>query len=181
METTRKYSPTPEDFKDSTGRWRTESLFMETNEDEDKYPSPFILADNDKDGHISMRAIYLAANDPTEYTPAMQIFGSLDCWARLTKAPFFQQHLANWRSQLQSQIKSSAVSTITSISKGDSGTNAQLSAAKWLASQSWVGPDLETPRRGRPLKNRDPAEALREGLREEEETDQDFERIIGPT
>ncbi len=178
METTRTYSPTPEDFKDTTGRWRTESLFMETNPDEDKYISIFTLADHDKNDRISMRAIYLAANDPTEYTAAMQIFGSLDCWTRLTTAPFFRPHLANWRAELQNKIKSGAVSTISSIADGTDATNTQLSAAKWLASQSWVGPNLEKPQRGRPVKSHDPAEALREGLREQAETDHDFDRII---
>lgn len=174
--TTRKTPPT-EILKDASGRWRTKSLFMETNEHEDKYPSIFTLEDSDKEGRISMRSIYLSTNDPTEYAAAKAIFGSLDCWNSLCKAPFFKRHLENWRGEMQRRIKSQAVKAITDIAEGGKGTASQLGAAKWIASQEWNGPELVTKQRGRPLKQRDPMEALREGLLDAEETNEDWERL----
>ncbi len=177
--TTRAYSPEPEDFKDGNGRWRTRSLFLETNDDEGKFPSVFTLGLSDKEGRVSMRAIYLEANDPTEYRAAKLIFGSFDCWEKLTKSPFFVPHLEKWRVELQRHIKSEAVHVITNVSYGATTGNAQLSAAKWLASQSWVGPELKAPSRGRPTKEHDPAEALKIGLQNAEEDEKDFKRIFG--
>ena len=177
--TTLDYEPKPEDFKDDTGRWRTKSLFIETNDDEDKYQSIFTLSERDKEGRVSMRSVYLSTNDPTEYVAAMQIFGSLDCWTRLCESPFFQVHLEHWRTEMQRQIKSKAVKIITDISKGGKTTNAQLSAAKWIASQRWVGPEIESIGRGRPTKQLDPVQALREGLANAEEEETDYERIFG--
>lgn len=176
--TTRKYSPTPEDFKDVKGRWRTKSLFVELNTDEIKYPSIFTLEGHDKDGRVSMKAIYMKANDPTEYNAAMVIFGSYDCWENLCKAPFFQVHVNAWRKELTQQIRSQAVETIGFIAAGSKATAAQLSAAKWLASQEWNGQKPKSNKVGRPIKVPDPETALKEGLLSVEEEDEDYARII---
>jgi hypothetical protein len=176
--TTRSYSTEPESFKDDGGRWRTKSLFVETNEDEKKYPSIFTLGDKDKDGRVSMRSIYLECGDPTEYKAAISIFGSLDCWERLCKAPFFKPHLDQWRSELQRKIKSQAVDTISDISIGVSSNATQLSAAKWLAQQEWVGNTPKANKVGRPLQPRDPEQALKEGLLDAEEENDDYNRIF---
>lgn len=176
--TTRSYSPEPDDFKDKMHRWRTKSLFIETNADEVKYPSIFTLADDDKDGRVSMKRVYLKANDPTEYKAAKTIFGSYECWENLCKAPFFKPHLEEWRRELQIKIKSEAVATIGDISAGGKATAAQLGAAKWLATQDWDGNKAAKGQRGRPLKTRDPEEALREGLLNAEEDDEDYKRLF---
>jgi hypothetical protein len=176
--TTLKYSPTANDFKDDVGRWRTKSLFMETNDNETKYPSIFTLHDEDRNGRISMRTIYLSCGDPTEHTAALAILGSFDGWHRLCKAPFFQPYLKSWRAELESQIRSQAVKTIGSIASGAKGTASQLSAAKWLAASEWEVQTRGTVKMGRPPKTRDPIAALREGLIDAEEDNEDYERII---
>ena len=177
--TTLKYAPKPEDFKDVQGRWRTQSLFLETNKNETKYPSVFTLESRDKDGCVSMKAVYMKSNDPTEYTAAMAIFGSFECWLNLCEAPFFKPHVEAWREELQRQIKSQAVETIGYISSGGKSTAAQLGAAKWLATQEWVGQKPKANKMGRPPKERDPEEALREALIDGEEEKEDYDRIFG--
>lgn len=173
-----KYSPTPEDFKDVKGCWRTQSLFLETNTNETKYPSVFTLESSDTKGRISMKSVYMKAGDPTEYAAAMTIFGSYECWLNLCEAPFFKRHVEAWRKELQRQIKSQAVETIGFIASGVKATSAQLSAAKWLATQDWVGQKPRVNKPGRPLKARDPEEALKEGLINAEEDKDDYDRLF---
>jgi hypothetical protein len=176
--TTRKYTPAPAEFKDDQGRWRTKSLFIETNDNETKYPSIFTLGLEERDGRVSMRKVYLKCGDPTEYGAAMAIFGSFDCWERLCAAPFFKPHIKIWRKELQRRIRSEAIDTIGYIAAGTKSTAAQLSAAKWLATAEWDGATPRPNKMGRPPKEQDPVEALREGLLHAEEENEDFDRII---
>jgi len=182
--TTKSYEVTPEDFKDNSGRWRTRSLFMETNPDESKYPSIFTLADTDQHGRISMRRIYLEANDPTEYMAARDIFGTVDCWNNLCNSSFFKPHLDKWRSQLHCRIRSKAVKQIIEAAYGITDANAQrLNAAKWLATQQWNDNKPIEQKRGpgRPPKLADPETRLREALEDDKEIDEDYLRIVGKT
>lgn len=169
----------PEDFKDNQGRWRTSSLFMETNKDESKYPSIFTLGDTDRDGRISMQRLYLAANDPTEYLAAKHIFGSLDCWDNLTRSPFFQPYLASWRKDLHGSIRSRGIRKIEEAAEKGSVNGPQLAAAKWLATQEWDGNKLVQGKRsaGRPPKTSDPEMRLKEALDGIKEEEADLARI----
>ena len=177
--TTKVYSATPDDFKDTMGRWRTNSLFKETNTDESKYTSVFTLADEDTDGRISMRRIYMDANDPTEFLAAKQLFGNLECWTNLCKSSFFKPHLTKWRAELQRRIQSRAVRVVEEAAKFGKINATQLNAAKWLATQEWEDNKIVTNKRppGRPPKVTDPSELLREGLRSDKETEEDLDRI----
>ncbi len=178
--TTKKYEVTAEDFKDKSGRWRTRSLFMETNPDESKYGSIFTLGEEDKDGRISMRRIYLHASDPTEYLAAKDIFGNFDCWDNLCASTFFKPHLERWRAELHSRVRSKAVRQIEEAAH-EGGISAQeLNAAKWLATQRWVGnKPLEQKRGpGRPPKLADPETRLKEALHDSKEDTADYLRLI---
>ena len=176
--TTLKYSASPEDFKDSQGRWRSASLFLETNNDETKYTSVFTLADDDLDGRLSMRRIYMDANDPTEFLAAKHIFGSLDCWTQLCKSGFFKPHVARWREELQRRLRSRSIKIIEDCATSGKVSAAQLAAAKWLATQEWDQNKIVAKKGpGRPVKVDDPSEKLREALNEEEETKEDLARI----
>jgi hypothetical protein len=108
----------------------------------------------------------------------MSIFGSYECWERLCTSPFFQSHLKQWRDELHAKIKSQAVNVVGEISVGG-GSAAQLSAAKWLAQQEWTdGSPKSTNRVGRPPKEKDPTEALREALLDADEDKEDYDRIF---
>lgn len=180
--TTKEYhiEVTPSDFKDTTGRWRTKSLFLETNDNEKKYGSIFTLRDEDTDGRISMRRIYLEANDPTEYLAAKNLFGSVDCWNNLCKTQWFKPHLARWRGELHSRIKSRAIHRIEEAAHGPTDVTAQqLNAAKWLATQEFDGNKLVKQKGpGRPPKLKDPELRLKEALDDSTEENEDFARLF---
>jgi len=130
-------------FKDVIGRWRTQSLFLETEVDpatRAKYPPIFLLKeDKDRDGLTSMKRIYMEQGDPTEYRAALAIFGCWDAWENLvTKAPFFQPYLEKWRAELALRLRSEATNAIIDVGvrhKTMSGT--QYQAAKWVAELGW--------------------------------------------
>lgn len=176
--TTKTYAASPEDFKDKGGRWRTASLFMESNKDESKYPSVFTLADEDRDGRLSAKRIYMDANDPTEFLAAKHLFGSFDCWTNLCDSPFFKPHLDRWRSELHVRIRSRSVKVIEEAAETGDKTATQLAAAKWLAQQEWHGNKIKPNKGpGRPRKLRDPTTELREALHSVEEDEEDLARL----
>lgn len=169
-----------DDFKDSHGRWRTSSLFLETNEDESAYTSVFTLADDDKDGRLSVKKLYMELGDPTEYLPAMRIFGAVGLWEKLCKTRWFKPHVEKWRVELQARIRSEAVGTIRDACVTGGVSAQQLNAAKWLALQEWnenkpVQEKRKAP--GRPPKLADPAERLKEAL--SAEIEEDYLRLVG--
>ena len=53
-------------LKDSMGRFRTLSLFVEHKHD--KYPAPYTLKPYNHKGAMSMYLKYMEIGDPTEYT-----------------------------------------------------------------------------------------------------------------
>jgi hypothetical protein len=129
----------PKIFKDVCNRWRTQSLFEETNEHEDKYPSIFLLKeDKDRDGLTSMKRIYMEQADPTEYRAAMAMFGCWEPWENLCNTEFFQTELKKWRRELAIKLRSDATQAIISAGKGAALTSTQLTAAKWVAEHGWL-------------------------------------------
>ena len=177
--TTKEYSADPQDFKDVNGRWLTASLFKETNKDESRYPSVYTLADDDAGEHLSMRRIYMDANDPTEFLAAKHLFGDVNCWANLCKSPFFKPHVARWRNELHLRIRSRSIRVIEECAESGNGSASQLSAAKWLAQQEWEGNEMVMVKRGpgRPHKIADPETRLRDALDASKEEDDDLRRL----
>ena len=179
VSTLKKYEVSPDDFKDVRGRWRTESLFTETNRDETKYPSLFTLGPDDLDGRVSMYRVYMDAADPTEYLAAMHLFGSFECWENLCESPFFKPVLARWRTELHRRIRSRSIAVITDGADTGNINATQLNAAKWLAQQEWDGNEIKpTKGPGRPIKVKDPETALREALHDTKEEDEDYARLL---
>ncbi len=175
---TKAYSASPDDFKDVNGRWLTAALFKETNKDESKYPSVFTLGDEDRDGRLSAKRIYMDANDPTEFLAAKHLFGSFDCWTNLCNSPFFKPHIKKWRTELHVRIRSRSVRVIEEAAETGDKTATQLGAAKWLATQEWDGNKMKAKQGpGRPKKVADPDERLREALDEISEDEEDLARL----
>lgn len=177
--TLKTYEVNPDDFKDVNGRWRTVSLFMETNRDESKYPSVFTLGSEDKDGRVSMQRLYMEAGDPTEFLVAKHVFGSFECWTNLCNSTFFKPHIKRWREELHRRIRSRSIQVVIDGAETGNINSTQLNAAKWLASQEWDGNKMKSTKKapGRPPKVKDPELALRELMRGTEEEDEDFERL----
>ena len=136
-------------FKDSQGRYRTQSLFYETRHE--SYPAFFTLkkSDIERDGvkYISLYQKYLEIGDPTEYQVALQLFGSWDHWQALLKSKWFREHLTGWREELKVKLESDRYYEMLDKAKGDGPASTQ--ATKWLADRY---SDKATAKRGRPSK-----------------------------
>jgi hypothetical protein len=179
-------------FKDDINRWRTATLFAETNSN-DKYTPIFTLEDEDKvlpDGTklISMKRIYLEARDPTEYLAAKRIFSIWEPWEKLSKAPFFQPIIAAWRDELERLLRSEAIQEINAMSKGSKATGTTFSAAKWVAEATWkktyttqeMGDDDNAKGAGRPSKASVQKEAeimAREMMKNDGTLNEDWKRL----
>ena len=74
------------EYKDTTGRWRTKSLFKEMYQD--KFKPVFTLKEQDiieGDTYFpSMRKLFLSYNDPTGYQFAHEVLGSYEHWKKLS-------------------------------------------------------------------------------------------------
>jgi hypothetical protein len=134
-------------FKDVVGRWRTTSLFIEFNKDEDKYPAFYTLGEEDatKDGkvYISAKRKYMHYADPTEYLFATKIFGSYECWEAVLNSPDIRAHVEQWRKELDLKLRSEAICHLRERMGND------INAEKWFAEEKW-----KAPKRGRPRKQK---------------------------
>lgn len=118
-----------EAFKDKMGRWRSMSLFTEHSMD--GYPAYFTLADEDKNGFISLKRKFLEIADPVEYDFAMKIFGSWDAWKAVAKSWQLKPHIEEWREELRIKLESQALMGIKAIAENPSHTNTFM-ANRWI-------------------------------------------------
>ena len=131
-------------LKDSMGRFRTQSLFIEMKNS--KYPAPFTLKDTDTNGAISMYRKYMEIGDPTEYSTAIALLGSWRHWQILTACAWFQEHIAKWRDELAVKFESDRYQEMVSMAINHKGP-AGVAATKWLADRY---SHRSIPKRGRP-------------------------------
>ena len=148
-------------LKDSMGRFRTLSLFVENKID--KYPAPFTLKDYDHRGAMSMYLKYMEIADPTEYSQAIALLGSWRHWQVLSNAEWFKPTLERWRAELQTKFESDRYREMMEVADKAKGTPQGVSATKWLAERYSSVTKLK---RGRPSKA-EKATNLREESKEE--------------
>ena len=151
-----------EHLKDSMGRFRTQSLFVEHKHE--KYPAPFTLKDYDHNGGMSMYQLYMNASDPTEYTQAIALLGSWKHWQLLCNTEWFKPIVAGWRDELKVKFESDRFREMIDVTTTCKGTPQGVSATKWLAERY---SRVTSPKRGRPSK----AEKA-QNLRKDSEEDQ---------
>ena len=160
-----------EQFKDTTGRFRTQSLFVEfTN---DSYSTHFTLKKKDFKGHISLYRKYMEIGDPTEYQVAIQLFGSYAHWKTLCKGKWFMKHLTGWRLELKDKMESDRYHDMLTRS-ADQGPQG-LQATKWLAGR-YGGDSKTNSKRGRPSKEEKAAHLI-QSAREAADSLEDADRI----
>jgi hypothetical protein len=147
-------------YKDVMGRWRTDSLFVETisplaRDDSgeqrfQKYTPMFTLREHDirvdknspwyerySDKMIpSLRRIYLEYNDPTEFKFAMEVFASTYHWKHLCGLSWFKPHVEEYRRTLAEKLRGIGIDHLVRIAEGTDPKFA-LQAAKWLAEGSF--------------------------------------------
>ena len=137
-------------FKDPVnGRWLTQSLFIELSYGNPEY-AQFTLKDEDHElngkTYISIKRLFLALEDPTEYLFATTVLGGWAHWKRLQSNATLKPYIAEWREELEVKLRSAGVQEIAKEARS-SGRGA-LQAAKWLADKGWI----EKKGAGRPTK-----------------------------
>ena len=122
-------SDTP-DYRDKMGRYRTLSLFVETNNDNDT--PVFTLKPRDHNGCVSLKQLYLSYDDPTEYSFAIEVLGSWEHWLKLSNSTWFKEYIEAWRLELEVKLRSKGIKEIR-----NQAAAGNKDAAKWLAEKGW--------------------------------------------
>ena len=151
---------------DTMGRPLTQSLFLEIGYTDyavytlKEYDYPY------KGKHYpSLKKLYLAEEDPTEYSFAEKHLLGWQHWKRLCENKVIAKHIDEWREELELKIRSQAVRDMQMLCASENGN---YSAAKFLADRGW-----EKRAAGRPSK----AEKERH-LRVEEKIQEEFSADI---
>lgn len=155
-------------FKDSQGRFRTQSLFWESRID--GYEPIFTTKKYDHEGCLSLYRKYMEIADPTEYQFALRIFGNWDHWKALQRAKWFQKELEEWREELKVKLESERYHEMKSLIEKNPNTQSAASATKWLAER------YGEKKRGRPSKEEVKGYLARQN-RAKEDLDEDAKRL----
>lgn len=138
-----EYVPDRSKFKDSMGRYLTQSLFLENGYNTEL--AVYTLTDEDKEykGTIypSLRRLYLECMDPTEYAFANKYLWGWEHWQKICNNKLMSEFIDSWRAELEVKIRSAGVKAIMVGALGN------FSAARWIADGKW-----NTQKRGRPSK-----------------------------
>lgn len=120
---------------DTMGRPLTQSLFLECGYNVQYAVFTFNDEDKTYDGRIypSLKKLYLACEDPTEYQFAKKHLLNWSHWKRLNENKMLREHFDEWREELEVIMRSDAIQAIRDMTAD--GTNFQ--AAKWLADRGW--------------------------------------------
>lgn len=156
-------------LKDTMGRPLTQGLFLEIGYNTDY--AVFTLEDNDKTykGKVypSLKKLYLASEDPTEYRFAKEHLINWAHWKRLNANKMLKDHFDEWREELEVMLRSEGIASILEMTAD--GENFQ--ASKWIADRGW-----EKRGAGRPSKQEVDRES-RIQSRISEELTADIERM----
>jgi 5-methylcytosine-specific restriction endonuclease McrA len=122
-------------LKDKMGRFRTRSLFKETwkkNPNLDSPPLFTLKGEDDVDGLISLKRIYLDVADPTEYRFAVGLFRDPRHWRHLCSLDWFSPFRQLWQQELKAKLRSTAVDSLIRMSEDN------LAAIKAIATEDYI-------------------------------------------
>lgn len=131
----------PEKTKNEKGVVRTKSLFYELSYGNTEHVI-FVLKDEDQevDGktYVSLAKLYrsLVANDPTEYTFALAVFGYWDIWDTIRNSTQLKPYVKKWKTEVEVKIKSEAIQIIAQEARG--AGRSSFTAAKLLLDRGWL-------------------------------------------
>jgi len=166
-------------FKNSMGAHLVKSIFFEYDFDQEKSSAVYTLKDYDHEvnGVIypSLRRLYVSMADPTEYLFASEYLDGWAHWKKLSSAAFFQDHLKEWREELDVKLRAASLLKIRETAAANQKESFQ--AQKFLVTGGWKSPD-EKEKVGRPTKEKIKQEADRL-FSERSVHDDDFERMFG--
>src|SRR5690606_24615232 len=98
-------------FKNEKGLYLTRSLFYEMTLS-DKSLVLYTLKSQDHEGYPSLYQLYMACNDPTEYTFAVSHLDSWSHWEALCECAWFKPYIASWRRELEIRLRSDSLRKI---------------------------------------------------------------------
>lgn len=119
----------------------------------------------------SLYRLYMAANDPTEYTFAVSHLEGWQHWQELSQCTWFQEYRDAWRLELETKLKSESLAKVMLAAKGS--TRDAFQANKYLVEKGW----LDKATKGRPNKEAIRKEAVRLAT-ENEQINKDAERLL---
>jgi hypothetical protein len=135
------------------GKYLISSLFYETSINKDV--ALYTLRDMDivRDGktYISVRQLYLAMEDITEYEFANRYFGGWNHWKQLSTSPKIGPHVEEWREELELKLRARGMKALIKIAE-----DGKADAAKYLIEKGW------DKKRGRPSAQEKAKEARKE-------------------
>ena len=125
--------------------------------------SEHIFDDEGKVKWFSLERLFMdmVPNDPTEYTFAVEVFGSVKAWEIIQRHPLLPKKLPEWRKEVAKGLRAKGVQYM--IEEVSEGGKDSFRAAKFLIDKGWVDDAHVGP--GRP-KKRVPEEEQKEEDRE---------------
>jgi hypothetical protein len=118
--------------RDNRGRYLTRALFVETIHTTSPYTPTYTLGEWDMTGYPSARKIYLESNDPTEYTAAFSLLGSLEHWQHLCGTTWFAPIVEQWRDEMAVKLRSEATKKVIELTNAYESSSVLAAAKKLL-------------------------------------------------
>jgi hypothetical protein len=129
------FTPDKKLMKDSMGKAYTQSLFLEIGYVTDT--AMYTLKDEDHTHkgvtYPSLKQLYLAHEDLTEYDFANTYLIGWSHWKRLKRNKQLAPYFNDWAEELELKIRSQAVRDIIDMTTHDSS----FQAARWLSDRGW--------------------------------------------
>jgi hypothetical protein len=155
------------DFLDSMGRYKTQSLFLETAYDSEAF---FTFDDVDKvykgKTYTSLKRLYLEMEDVTEYAFADAHLAGWNHWKKICGNSAIREHIEDWRYELELKLTARAMSKIKEMAE-----EGNYNAAKYIANKEY------SSGKGRPTKA-DKEAALKRATLTEDSTKAEGARIL---
>jgi hypothetical protein len=161
-------------FRIATGQRKLRGLFFETVL-ADKTGVVYTLKDRDHAGYPSLYRLYMEADDPTEYTFAVNNLDGWDHWEKLCDCNWFKPYIARWRRELEIRTKAKALMNMKALAS-DPTSKEFHQANKFLVNGGWK--EGTGSRRGRPSKEEIQKETKRLAT-EASSLDDDLSRVTG--
>ena len=126
-------------FRDSQGRWRTQSLFHESSYSSSSPDAPlYTMKPEDlppshlyPTGLPSFSRLYLELRDPWEYKQATTLMGGWEHWQVLCESKWFSDYILPLREELEIKLRSEGAIKVAEIMNSESRNT--LVAAKYMA------------------------------------------------
>lgn len=123
-------------FKAEDGSMITQSLFLEVDYNTDLAVYTLKDYDHTYKGVVypSLKLLYLAEGDPTEYLFADKYLLGWQHWKRICANKLLYRWIKDWREELEIKLRAEAVRALINMTSSENGN---FQAAKFLADRGW--------------------------------------------